>query len=101
MSIKSLGLSSLMEATKLSKKSEDSSEALVETFEEAIDEDIVGCLTGDDSPDVVGDDSVESDIAGNGINDDEMEKLLDKIPPSDDGIEDQIEQLTESCLPVI
>ena len=95
------GLSALMEAVNMSKRAEDTSNELLEMFESAIDEDIIGCLT-DDETDAT-DDSVETDMGGDGIglDDEKMEKLLSKIPPSDEGIEDQVEKLTESCLPTL
>lgn len=93
------GLSSLMKATKLSQSSEDAGDALFEAFDNSIDEDIIGCLHGDTDPD---DDSIESSIAGNGIEDDEkMEALLERIPADDEDINDKIEQLVESCLPIL
>lgn len=98
-SVLTYGLSALMEATKLSPSSEDQGNALFEAFDESIDEDIIGCLHGDDNAD---DDSIESDMAGNGIDDDEkMERLMSNIPPDDEDIEDKLEQLVESCLPIL
>lgn len=93
------GLSALMEAVSLSKNAEETSDNLMVAFEEAIDEDVIGCLTGDESG--VGEDSVDSDMNGNGIGDEDskMQELLDKIPPSDEDVEDKIAELTESCLP--
>ena len=91
------GLSALMEACNQSEAAEDSSEKMFEMFEEAIDEDIINAVTG--SVGDADDDSVEADMAGEGVNDDKMEKLLAKIPPSDADIEDEIENLTESMVP--
>lgn len=92
MGIASYGLSSLMEAINQSQRAEDSSDAQAAMFEEAIDDDIINALTGDDS--------VEDDMDGDGVGDDaEMEKLLAKIPPSDDMTEDEMDELTESFIP--
>lgn len=96
--ITSHGLSALMEAVKHSERSEKEGEELTEAFEQSIDDTVVGCLMGEDDED----DSVEDDMNGNGVgDDDEMEKLLAKIPPSDEAMEEQIEGLTESCLPIL
>lgn len=94
----SYGLNSLMEAVKQSPRAEEAGEALFEAFSNRIDEDIIGCLHDDEAdPD---EDSIESSMGGNGVGDDKkMEELLDKIPPSDDEIEEKLEELTESCLP--
>ena len=102
MSLLNHGLSALMEATKLTKNAEEANESLLEAYDNAIDDDIKACLTGDDEDDGDAfDDSVESDMTGDGIGDEDekMEKLLQNIPPSDEGIEDQIESLTESLIP--
>ena len=95
------GLSALMEAVNMSKRAEDSSDELLEAFESAIDEDIIGCLVDEDGD--ATDDTVENDMNGDGIGseDEKMEKLLSKIPPADEDIEDQLENLTESCLPTL
>lgn len=101
MSLLNHGLSALMEACRQSENAEVSNESLFESFDEKIDDDVKACLTGDDPDDDVLDDSVESDMAGNGIgtDDEKMEKLLNKIPPSDEGIEEDIESLAESVIP--
>ena len=102
MSLLNHGLSALMEACKQSENAEAANESLFESYDEAIDDDIKACLTGDDEDDGDKfDDSVESDMAGDGIGDEDekMEKLLKNIPPSDEGIEDQIEALSESLIP--
>lgn len=94
MSLLNHGLSALMEACKQSENAEVEENALFEAFDEAIDEDIRACLTGEDT--------VEEDMEGDGLDDEDdekMEKLLKTIPPSDEGIEDQIEALTESMVP--
>lgn len=91
------GLSALMEACNQSEAAENSSENLYEMFEAAIDEDIINAVTG--SVGDADDDSVEADMAGEGVNDEKMEKLLAKIPASDEDIEDEIENLTESLIP--
>lgn len=91
MSVLNYGLSALMEACKYSENAEVEENALFEAFDEAVDEDIQACLTQDDS--------VEEDMEGDGIDDEKMEKLLKAIPPSDEGIEDQIEALTEAMVP--
>lgn len=99
MSLLTHGLSALMEACKQSENAEIASESLLESYQDSIDDDIKACMTGDDCD--KSDDSVESDMAGNGIGDDDkkMEELLKSIPPSDEGIEDQIQALTESLIP--
>lgn len=102
MSLLNHGLSALMEATKHTKSAEAANESLLEAFNNAIDDDIKACLTREDEDDGdMLDDSVESDMAGDGIGDEDekMEKLLQNIPPSDEGIDDQIESLTESVIP--
>lgn len=92
------GLSALMEAINHSERSEKESDELTEAFKQSIDDAVVGCLMGNDEDD---EDSVEGDMSGNGVGDDEeMEKLLEKIPPSDETMEEQIQGLTESCLPI-
>ena len=88
------GLSALMEACKQSEIAEDNSDKLFEAFESAIDEDIISAVTGSN----VTDDSVEADMAGEGVNDDKIEKLLEKIPPSDENVSDDINQLVEESL---
>lgn len=95
------GLSALMEAVNHSERSEKESDEMLEAFEQSIgaDDAVVGCLMDDDGEE---EDSVEDDMSGNGVGDDgEMEKLLAKIPPSDEAMEEQIEGLTESCLPIL
>jgi len=91
--IVSHGLSTLMEAINQSKRANDESDKLTAMFEEAIDDDVIKLATGKDV------DSVESDMDGDGIgeDDEEMEKLLSKIPPSDEMDEDNLEQLEEAC----
>lgn len=91
--IVSHGLSTLMEAINHSQRSNDESDKLATLFEEAIDDDIIRYATGKD------DDSVESDMDGEGIGEDdnEMEELLSKIPPSDEMDEDNLEQIEECC----
>jgi uncharacterized protein with von Willebrand factor type A (vWA) domain len=90
-SIMSHGLSALMEATKQTENAETENEKLTEAFESAIDDDIKDMLTGGAM-----DDEVENDIEGEGIGDEEeMEKLLASIPPSDANMEDDIEDITE------
>lgn len=100
MSLLNHGLSALMEACKQSDKAEEKNDALFEAFNDAIDDDIKACLTGEEDGDIP-EDSVEADMAGEGIGDEDekMEKLLQNIPPSDEGIEDQIEALSESLIP--
>lgn len=96
------GLSALMEAVNHSERSEKEGEEMTEMLEQSIgaDDAVVGCLMDDDDDE--GDDSVEGDMSGNGVGDEEqMEKLLAKIPPSDEAMEEQIEGLTESCLPIL
>ena len=97
--IVSHGLSTLMEAINMSKRSNDESDKLTAMFEEAIDDDIIKMATGKD------DDTVENDMEGDGVGDDEeMEELLSKIPPSDEMDEDDLEGLEEaceSCLPIL
>ena len=95
------GLSALMEAVNMSKRAENSSEELLEAFESAIDEDIIGLMT-DEEGDTT-EDTVENDMSGNGIgtDDEKMEELLSKIPPADEDIEDQLDNLTESCIPTL
>ncbi len=92
-SLMSYGLSTLMEAINHSQRAEDSSDQLAATFEEAIDDDIIKYVTGDD------DDEVEDDMDGDGIGeeDEEMERLLAKIPPSDEMDEEILEDLEEAC----
>lgn len=94
MSILNHGLSALMEACKQSKDAEEKDDALFEAFNEAIDDDIQACL--------IGEDTVEDDMSGESLDDEDdekMEKLLKSIPPSDEGIEEQIDALTEAVIP--
>ena len=89
------GLSALMEACKLSEAAEKEDDSLIEAFEAAIDDDIKNAVTNN-----MLDDSVESDMDGEGVGDDsEMEELLSKIPPSDRGIDKEIKDLVESMMP--
>lgn len=89
--LKNFGLSTLMEAINMSKRSEESSEGLTAMFEEAIDDDIIAAVTGNDN------DTVEEDMDGAGAeDDDEMEALLAKIPPSDEMTEEEMGAMTES-----
>lgn len=85
------GLSTLMEAINHSERKNVASTALLEAYEDAIDDDIVAAVTGKDS------DSLEEDMDGDGVGDDDaMQKLVNKIPPSDQMDEEQIGQITES-----
>lgn len=89
------GLSALMEACNMSADADTQNDTLMESFESSIDDDIIDALT-----DGKLEDSVENDMEGNGIGDDaEMEKLLAKIPPSDESIKEEIGALSESVLP--
>lgn len=101
MSILNHGLSALMEACNQSERAENESNELLETYEELADDDIKACLTDDEDEDDVLDDSVESDMAGNGIGEDEekIAALVKQIPPSDEDIEEKIETLSESLIP--
>lgn len=95
------GLSALIEAVNHSERSEKESDEMLEAYEQSIgaDDAVVGCLMDDEDE---GEDSVEDDMSGNGVGDDEeMKRLLAKIPPSDEAMEEQIEGLTESCLPIL
>ena len=88
------GLSALMEACKMSERSENADEEMMEAMSE-IDDDLISAMTDGEL-----EDSVENDMAGEGVGDDaEMEKLLEKIPPSDEGINNDIEDLVESFIP--
>lgn len=85
------GLSALMEAVNHTSRKQEQSNALLEAYEGRIGDDIIAAVTGQD------DDSLESDMDGEGVGDDEtMERLLDKIPTSDEMDEEQVEQITES-----
>lgn len=85
------GLSALMEAAKFTSRKEAESSALLEAYEDRIGDDVIAAVTGQE------DDSLESDMDGEGVGDEEeMQRLLDKIPPSDKMDEDQVEQITES-----
>jgi len=84
-----------MEAIKHSEYEASSDARLEAMLEEAIDEDIIDALEGDDD--------VEDDIDGEGIgeDDEELEALIAKIPPSDKMDEDNLKEfanLTESFL---
>lgn len=95
----SLGLNALMEAMKQSEQSEASSVSLFETFSDTVDDDVKAMVAGDDYASDMGD--VESDMAGLGIDEEDEEKykkLVAMIPEDDEGIEDQIEDITESFL---
>lgn len=86
------GLSALMEACNMSENSEIENDSLFEAFNNAIDDDIIDALDGNDS--------VENDMNGNGVvNDKEISKLVDKIPPSDALVKEDIGSLTESLVP--
>lgn len=89
------GLSALMEACKMSESADVENDTLVEAFEAAIDDDIKAAVAGKSL-----DDSVESDMDGEGVGDDsKMEELLSKIPPSDEDIDEEISNLVESVIP--
>ena len=80
-----------MEATRFSSRKEAESSALLEAYEDRIGDDVIAAVTGQE------DDSLESDMDGEGVGDEEeMERLLEKIPPSDKMDEEQVEQITES-----
>lgn len=100
MTILTHGLSALMEACNQSERAETETNELMENFEEVVDDDIKACLTDDEDEDDF-DDSVESDMAGNGLGDEEekIAELVKQIPPSDDDIEEKIDALTESVIP--
>lgn len=78
------GLSGLMEAMKQSESAEMAMVAEMNLMENA---------TGDDVKDLfIGEDSVENDMAGNGMGEDERKKIEDfisKIPPSKDAADMQ------------
>lgn len=101
MALLNHGLSALMEACKQSENAEAVDESLLEAYSNAVDDDIKACLTDDDNEGDTLDDSVEADMSGEGVGDEDekMEKLLKHIPPSDEGVEDQIESLSESLIP--
>jgi hypothetical protein len=83
-----------MEAVNLGQRAEDKSNELYDLMEGAIDDDIIAAVTGEDN------DSVDNDMNGDGVGDEEeMEKLLEKIPPSDEMAEDEVENITESFVP--
>ena len=87
------GLSALMEATKQSDRNRAGSDALLEAFDDRIDDDVIAAVTGKD------DDDLESDMEGDGVGDEEeMEKLLEKIPPSDQMAEEEVESISEAFL---
>ena len=89
------GLSALMEACNYSKRMEDSNDSLIEAFESSIDDDIKDAVTGGNL-----DDTVEKDMDGEGVgDDDEIRKLVDKIPPADQDINEEISNLVESVIP--
>lgn len=89
------GLSALMEACNYSKRMEDSNDSLIEAFESSIDDDIKDAVTGGNL-----DDTVEKDMDGEGVgDDDEIKKLVDKIPPADQDINEEISNLVESVIP--
>ena len=88
------GLSSLMEACNYSQRAEAENDSLVEAMEETIDDDIIRAVTG------ANEDSVEADMAGDGIGDeDEISRLVDQIPESDETMDEEIGSLTESMIP--
>lgn len=88
-----VGLSTLMEAVSGLPDRDISFDPI---FEATVD------LVDDDVKDHFLEDSVEADMAGDGISADDEKKyeaLLKKIPPYNDGIEDDIKSLTESLIP--
>lgn len=94
MSILTHGLSALMEACKQSTSAEESNEALFEAFDEVIDDELQSYM--------IGDDSVENDMEGEILDDEDEKKiaeLVKAIPPADEDIEEKIDSLTESVIP--
>lgn len=89
------GLSALMEATSYSRTAEVENDSLMELFEGSIDDDIIDAVTGGNL-----EDTVEKDIDGEGVGDDEeIAKLISKIPPADEDIDEEISALSESVIP--
>lgn len=100
MARSNIGLSSLMEAINHSEREEIASEEMTQLFEEAIDDDVIDAVNGDNF-----DNDVEDDMDGDGIGDDdeELEALIAKIPPADNIDEHRLEEFEdaiESCIPV-
>lgn len=95
------GFTALMEAMQQTEKAEQQSVSLFETMEDTVDDDVIAMVGGDEFTSMSDDDDIEADIAGLGIDDEEkdMEKLLAMIPEDDEGMDDDIEGLVESCIP--
>lgn len=95
------GFTALMEAMQQTEKAEQQSVSLFETMEDIVDDDVIAMVGGDEFTSMSDDDDIEADIAGLGIDDEEkdMEKLLAMIPEDDEGMDDDIESLVESCIP--
>lgn len=90
-----LGLSALMEAVNHTEEAKNRNTVLLESMEEGVDEDLKILVGGQDCG-FTPEESLEVDMAGLGIDDEEkMAKLLDLIPEDDEGLEDDIEEITE------
>lgn len=89
------GLSALMEAVKYTEEAMYGNTLLMEAMDEGIDEDLKVMIGGGDCG-FLPEESLEAEMAGLGIDDDEkMEKLIALIPEDDDGIEEEIQEITE------
>ena len=102
----SLGLSTLFEAMNYTSDVENEGDAFFEEFSETIDDEIRTMVGGDEYASLPIDDEedaegIKADMDGLGIDDedeDKYEKLLKMIPEDDEGIEDQVDELTESVM---
>lgn len=86
----SYGLNTLMEAIHQSEHAEHIADAHVALFESAADDDIKSAL--------IGDDSVESDLDGNGMTKkeaDALNKFIEKIPTTKEEDIGDVEEITE------
>jgi hypothetical protein len=94
------GLSTLMESIHQTESYEKSNDKLMEMMEGVIDDGIMEAVTGEDIIDPI-DDSVNSDMDGNGIGSEEeeaLDRILDNIPPDDETIDDEMDDTMESIL---
>lgn len=89
------GLSALMEAVQHTEEAARGNTILMEAMDEGVDEDLKIMVGGEDCG-FIPEESLESEMAGLGIDDDDkMEKLLALIPEDDEDIEENIEDVTE------
>lgn len=95
------GLKALFEAVNSTKEAERENDALFESFEDSIDDEVKIMVSGDGSLASLPDDEeeIEMDMAGHGYDPKKVEELVKLIPEYDDDMNERIAELTESYIP--